>query len=689
MGFLTPWFLGGLAALGAPVFVHLLRKHVTVPRPVSSLMFFERGVQSSTRHRKLKYFVLFALRSALVLLVVLAFANPFIRRAAAGSEDRLLLIVLDNSFSMRAGTRFANAKRQALAMLAAKPHDQKTQIVALGSNVAFLTQQITDSAQLEAALESIELGDGRANFGELGHAVRAMTESMPETMPETMRRPIDLELFSDMQRSAMPANFADMVFPGNVRLTLHSVATGAAPPNWTVESVSAPAMLADPKDPRLSRVEAVIAGFNTPAATKRVSLVINGKVVATNKVSIPPNGRVITEFSPLSVGYGFNRCSVQIDGGDALPADDSSVFSVRRSDPERVLFVHAAGDARSPLYFGAALEAAAPSGFVVQSVAAEQAADLDPSKFAFVVLSDTPSLPSIFEHALAGYVAKGGGVLIALGTSSAYREQIPLWGPNANKPRDYSRSGVAAGLGQMDFTHQALAEEHPGQDNGGWDAVKVSYAAVVDPEHSRVVARLADNTPFLLDKQVGEGHLLLLTSGLDNLTNDLPLRPVFVAFVDRAARYLSGSQMLSGSRVVGAFVQLRSSVQSAGARGNVEVIDPDGKRPLSLNEAGTARSLRLTRAGFYQIHFANGHEGVIGANPDRRESDLMVMPDDLQRLWSGAAAGTASQERSAIAAGETKQSVSLWWYVMLLALIAAMAETALAGRHLGTQREEA
>src|SRR5258708_31798625 len=40
------WFLGGLIALGVPVFVHLLRRHVTVPRPVRSLMFFERGIQS-------------------------------------------------------------------------------------------------------------------------------------------------------------------------------------------------------------------------------------------------------------------------------------------------------------------------------------------------------------------------------------------------------------------------------------------------------------------------------------------------------------------------------------------------------------------------------------------------------------------------------------------------------------------
>src|ERR1700761_7973898 len=77
MGFLAPWFRGGLLALGLPVFVHLLRKQTTVPRPVSSLMFFEQGTQSSTRHRRLRYYLLFALRTLLVLLLARAFAQPF------------------------------------------------------------------------------------------------------------------------------------------------------------------------------------------------------------------------------------------------------------------------------------------------------------------------------------------------------------------------------------------------------------------------------------------------------------------------------------------------------------------------------------------------------------------------------------------------------------------------------------
>jgi hypothetical protein len=678
MGFLAPWFLAGLAALGVPVFVHLLRRHVSTPRPVSSLMFFERGTQSSTRHRRLRYLLLFALRFALVLLVVLAFANPFVRRAAAGNRGRLLLIVLDNSFSMRAGTRFADAKQQALALLASRPHAQLAQIVALGGQVQILTQPIADQTQLRAALESIEVGDGHASFGELGRAVHALAE--------TARTPIDVALFSDMQRTAMPANFADMVLPAQVALDLHSVGRGAAPPNWTVESVDAPAELPDPKDAKLSRVEAVVAGFGTPAATKTVSLVVNGKVTATRKVSIPANGRATVEFAPLDIGYGFNRCAVRIEGSDALPADDASVFVIRRADPARVLFVHPAHDTRSSVYFGAALDSAAHGSFVLQSMAAEETTDIDPSRFAFVVLAGTPSLPSIFAHTLATYVAKGGSVLIALGADFAPGAPIPVWGGGVDSVHDYARSGAAAAVGQVDFGDPALAQPQPGRDNGGWAEVKVFSAAAVDPAGARVAARLTDGTPLLLDKQVGEGRALLFTSGLDNLTNDLPLHPVFVAFVDRTARYLSGSEQSSGSRLVDSFVQLRAAPD---ATGSVEVVDPDGKRPLSLDRARTAQSLRLERTGFYQIHFANGQDAVLGVNPDRRESDLAPIPDDVLALWSGAS-GDATPRAPGVLPDAAKYRIqNLWWYVMLLALVAALAETALASGYMGAQREEA
>lgn len=679
MGFLSPWFFGGLVALGVPVFVHLLRRHIATPRPVGSLMFFERGMQSSTRHRRLRYLLLFALRSALVFLVVLAFAEPFFRRPALNANGRLNLIVLDNSFSMRAGRRFAEAKRQALEVLAAKPHEDKAQIAAFGGHVEMLTQPIADAAHLRAALESVQPGDGHANFGQLVLAIR--------TLADTVHEPIDLHLFSDMQRTAMPANLADMVFPANVRLLLHPVPHGDPVPNWTVESVDAPTQLSDPRDPRRSRIRAVVAGFGTPAATKAVSLVVNGETIATKNIAIPADGRVTVEFAPLDVGYGFNRCEVRLDAGDGFSADDVSRFAVRRSDPERVLFVHAAGETRSTTYFGAALESADPDAFLIQSMSAEQTTDLDPSRFAFIVLSGTTSLPSIFEHSLSQYIAAGGNVLIVLGAGAPHRGPIPLWGGEVLEVHNYARSGGPESIEQIDFSHPALEQQQPGSDMGGWAPVKIFYAAAVDPGHARIAARLADGSPLLLDKQLGEGHLLLVTSGFDNLTNDLPLHPVFVAFVDRLAQYLSGSDRLNPARIVDSIVQLRSPAEAVGATATVEVIDPDGRRPLTLNEARTARSFRLSHAGFYQVRFANGRDALIGVNPDPRESNLAPLPAEMQQLWSRSSTGETSRSAPADSDSIKVQNRSIWWYVMLLALVTALAEAAFASGYMGTQRE--
>lgn len=679
MGFLAPWFLAGLAALGVPVFVHLLRRHVTTPRPVSSLMFYERGTQSSTRHRRLRYLLLFALRAALVFLLVLVFANPFLRRPATSVRGHLLVIVLDNSFSMRAGNRFAEAKQRALALLSSKQHGAVAQIIALGGQVEILTQPISDDAQLRSALDGIQPGDGRANFGDLGRAIRSLAESLHE--------PIDLHLFSDMQRTGMPSNFDDLTLPPDAALILHSVVQGSAPSNWTIESVEAPTELSNPKDPRRSRVRAIIAGFNTPAAIKTVSLIVNGKVISSRKVEVPANGRATVNFAPLDIGYGFNRCAVRIEGGDAFSADDSSLFAVRRSDPERVLFVHASGETRSATYFGSALAAATQGSFVLQSMPAEQITDLDPAKFSFVVLSDVISMPSIFEHALAQYVTKGGNVLIALGTHATRGAQIPLWGASVADAHDFVRTGNPAALGQIDFSFPALEQAQPGRDQGGWSGVKVFYVSTVDPAGAQVAARLSDGTPLLLDKRIGEGHILMLTSGLENLTNDLPLHPVFVAFVDHAARYLSGTERLTGSQLVDSIVELRSGSARPGAA-NVEVIDPGGRRPLSLAEARTAQTFRLSRAGFYQIRFANGQDAVIGVNPDRRESNLEPISADLLRLWSGSSSPSEPMQVIVRPAHPQNRTVSLWWYVMLLALMAALAQIVVASRHMGTQREE-
>src|SRR4030088_2660236 len=103
MGFFSPWFLAGVAGVALPVYLHLLRRHATTPHPFSSLMFFERRTQSSIKHRRLRYLLLFALRTALVALLALAFARPFVNSATVASArgGKLLVLAIDDSFSMR------------------------------------------------------------------------------------------------------------------------------------------------------------------------------------------------------------------------------------------------------------------------------------------------------------------------------------------------------------------------------------------------------------------------------------------------------------------------------------------------------------------------------------------------------------------------------------------------------------
>src|SRR5258708_5867232 len=632
MGLFAPWFLAGIAALAVPFYVHLLRRHTTIPHPFSSLMFFERRTQSSIKHRRLRYLFLLSLRTLLLLLLALAFANPFINRTAANmSSEKLLLLVIDNSFSMRAGTRLADARREALSVLSSKSPADRAQVMALGSQIQVLTQPSQDSGALRAAVESLQPGDSHGNFGELARSLRSLAESIPT--------PIELHLFSDMQKSAMPASFAELALSANISLALHPVVKNPVP-NWTVESVNVPGQVWDPKK---TRVQVVVAGFGPPAATRRVSLVVNGKTLATQTVAVPANGRATTEFQSLDVPYGFTRCEVRIDSADEFPADDASIFAVNRTDPRRALFVADAGDSRSPLYFKSAIGSAVESAFALDVVSAGEAANQQLSNYAFVVLSDLISIPANFESALVRYVQGGGSVWIVEGTSAAHSTRVPVFGGNVLDSHDYSRtSDRYSNVAVPNPSYRSLETTYY------WSGVKFYFAVRVDPGDARVVAHLTDGTPLLLEKKMGEGHVLLFTSGLDNLTNDFPLHPIFVPFVEQTALYLSGTERRSGARVVDSFLELRSSKeQSVG----VQVIDPQGRRPLSLKESTSAQTFQLTGAGFYELQLANGRHDLTGVNPDRRESNLEVIPDDVLALWRGksgaggapAAAGGFSQ----------------------------------------------
>jgi hypothetical protein len=668
MGFLTPWFLAGAAALGLPVWLHLLRKHKTTPLPFSSLMFFERRTQSSIKHKRLRYLVLFAARTLLILLIVLAFAHPFVERRIPPRtrSNEVTVVAIDNSLSMRAGNRMAQAREAAKSLVADLHIGERAQVLAFGSRVQVLSEVTDDHAPLNAAIDAVEPGDDRTSFAELARSLRSIAQSL--------HLPLTVHLFSDMQQTGMPANFNDLRLNADVKLEPHSVVKGDVP-NFTVENVVAPRRVFDSKK---TRVLATVAGFGTRKDIRNVTLSLNGRAVETKALDVPESGRATVEFLSLDVPYGRNKGEVRIDSADQLAADDVYYFSVERSDPRPALFVHDTDSNGGLLYFKTALEAAGQSAFDVTPAAADQVANISPSKYAFVVLSDVGSVPAGFENQLREYVRGGGSVLVALGRRSMARGKVPVTGQtileSSYSGREGDRFQAAAWL---DTSYPSILK------GDRWEDVKFMRAMRVAPGEARVAAKLTDQTPLLLDQQMGEGHVVVFASTFDNVDNDFPLHASFVPFVEQTARYLARMDSGPPSVMVGAFAELRDSKEKGAT---VDVVDPKGDRALTLDEATKAQNIQFTMAGFYDIRRPNGRNELIAVNADRRESDLTPASPDTLSLWQNTANGTA--EAAGVSAGEQKP-LSLWWYVMLAVLALTVAESLLGNQHLSVDKEAA
>jgi len=665
MGFLTPWFLAGVAAVGLPVWLHLLRKHKTTPLPFSSLMFFEKRTQSSIKHRRLRYLILFALRALLFTLLALAFAHPYLQRRLlpVSRSGEVTVFAIDNSLSMRAAGLLDRARQMAKAEVSGLHPGQRAQVIEFASRIEVLSEVTDDRAALNAALDAVAASDGRTSFAELSRSLRSIAQSL--------HLPLRVLLYSDMQQSGMPANFSDLRLNADIRLEPHPLVSKQTP-NFTVENVVAPRRVYSGAK---TRVLATIAGFGTAKTVRNATLALNGRVIESKAVEVPESGRAAVEFNSLEVPYGRNQGAVKIDSADALAADDTFYFSVERADPRHALFVHDAANARDLLYFKAALEASGQSAFAIDPASADQTANVALSQYAFVVISDVGSLPESFEKNLRAYVRDGGAVLLALGRSSMGRAKVPVADLAIRGTRYAGREG------DLFQSAAALDPSHPSiQQNNRWDDVKFYQAIRVDPGSARTVARLTDETPLLVDEQLGAGHILIFASTFDNVANDFPVHASFVPFIGQTANYLGRLDAGPPAVTVGSFEELRDAREKGTA---IDVLDPKGERVFSLAEAATAQNIQFTMDGFYDIRRPNGRNELVAVNADRRESDLTPAAPETLRLWQNTASGVAAGGQ---AAGEQRPQ-SLWWYVMLAVLACAIAESLLGNRHLSVHKE--
>lgn len=660
MGILSPWFLAGLGALALPLWLHLLKRHKTSPLPFSSLMFFERGTLSSVKQRRLDYIALLIARLLLLLLIVLAFAQPFLRRANAGPDGKgILVVAIDRSASMAVNGNIERAKQDALTLVRTKPAARKGQVFAFDSRLSQLMEPTADSNLLTSAISSVRSGDERSSFGDLAAALR--------TYGRSAGVPLEVHLFSDLQKTSMPPAFRDLQLDPGTTLKVHAPAARETA-NWAVERIVAPARLLEGQP---AQVEAVIAGFGTGAAVKSVGLFLNGNEVARQRVNVPSNGRARVSFGGITAPYGLNRGWVALLEGDALTSDDRFNFALDRSDPERVLVVQGPRAGRTTLFLRNAIEAAMPGTYVIDTADAPLSSGLNLEKYAVVVLADSGALSSSGSAALTQWASAGRGVWVIVGPQTAATGEVPLTAAKVIGSMYESRIGDRFyTVDFADTVHPVLAkaESLPG--------VRFRQVFSMRGGELKPLARVAGDTPVLSEGRMGSGKVLVMFSPLDGIANDLPLNPVFVPFAEQAVRWLTGLEEKTSTANAGDSLDLAKS----GPAASIEVLDPDGKSALSLAQSSKVGAWELDRTGFWEVRRPGGRREMVAVNVDRRESDLAPMPADSAELWQGSASG--GQDKLPGGRPADPARVSIWPWLLIAAIIAVVAETYVASKHV-------
>lgn len=652
MSFLAPLFLAGMLAIAVPFWLHRLQAESADRKPFSSAMLLEKSEQRVHVRKKLKYLALLTLRVLALAIIALAFARPLWTNTDAlpgPTPDGTHLVLVDTSASMGRAGVFDRALSRAHGAIDAAPSGAYLQVLAASSEVRELAPVSVDRDAQKGALAALSPDRARLDFGRAISAVDRLAESLPP--------PVVLHLVSDLQDSGLPVRFSDLVSHSVNRLILHDVGDGSAR-NWAIESMR----------PAEGNADVVVSGTGTATETATVLLTLNGVPVGEEQVS--GAGVTTISFAGLEFEPGDNRLLAELDVTDDLSADNSRYYVARNNPPTSVPLITLNRGGLPVTYLTAALLSDPDGAYRVEPAVV---GDFDPrtlSRHRWAIVDDIGAIDAELETVLSDFVAGGGGLLAFTGARSATATRVPVMGNAIGGASLGSAGDGFLSIGQVDSGHPLLARTQ------GWYAVNLTASTPVEAATAdQVLIRLDSGEPFLIERRVGQGRVLLVAGGLENQSNDLPIRPVFVSFMIEAARYLSGIEQRQRSFAAGELLPLTQSGSTSG-----QVIDPDGRSILELADTTRAQRIPLRKTGFYGVYTRDG-EYLVAVNTDPRESRLEPIAAETGQRWVAAMGGAGATEGDVMLDIEA-QPYELWHVLLLVLTFVLIAESVIANMYL-------
>ena len=653
MTFLNPIALIGLLAAGIPILLHIfnLRKLKTIE--FSTLSFLKELQKTKIRRLKLRQLLLLVLRTLLVILVVFAFSRPTMKGSLPGGladqAKTTAVIVFDDSQSMTArdeqGELLHQAKNAAIAI---------TNLLKDGDEVFLL--KLSD-VPVEG---TFEIPSAQRNFP-------AIRSTINEIKPSSVHRTIEDALRFTAHLLASSQNFNKEVYlisdfqSGSLESKTHAVKTSEKLfaqttqlfliplgkrelQNVSIESIEIPSTIFEVNKP--FTVKAKLTNHGTSNLQNHVvSVYQDGSRVGQKGIDIQAGQSVETEFTLVPKHPGFIEGKIELEDDD-LEFDNTRFFTVHIPEELHVLLVGNASDLTYLHITLATRLADSSASLKINQITYDSFSSSKLNNTDVVVLSNLHELTYDQSLALKIYLQNGGGMIFFPGaqtTSNAFNSAVavPLGISTVTTSTDSLKMQSANSFiefDKVDLRHPlftGMFEETEVRQSAGTThrqrvlespRISRSFHFVPTPK-SRSIITLTNGYTFLMEEQVGGGHVLLFSVAANTEWSDLPLKGLFVPLVYRSLAYLVQEATMEHSLLVDeeTTIHLRKAVPP-----KLTVTKPDGMQIfINPQQVVAERSIRFSDnelPGLYTV--ASGDlildKFVVNVDPDESNT----MPSD-------------------------------------------------------------
>ncbi len=674
MSFLTPLFFLGVAALAAPILVHLVRRTRARRVQFPALVFVRQVPQRTIRRRTLQNVLLMLLRCLAILLIVIAFTRPFFSGRSSARDNSTAgatVILIDNSLSMSRENLFAEAKRRAEAALDEARIGEQVALLTFDKRYTVVNRFTNDQTKIRSAVAGLSAGWDGTDYEQALRGAESMLAEVQTTGPKR------IVMISDFQAPGWSHASATFKLGNSTQLTTLDVAGNNPPANIAITNVEARGVVFGQK--YLDNLVVHVSNFSDiPRDQIQVDFQINEQTVEKRAISLNSRDSRVVEFTGFNLNDGVNRCTIDIVSNDFAP-DNHFYFTLRRETPAPALIVESATRGRSDsLHLQSALTTNEdlPFTFTLKS-----AGTVDPSSisdYALVILNDTGPISPALAETLVKFVEAGGQIIVSTGPrtdAETFNSSLQRISPARLREAVQTKAGDSVAITEVKFDHPIFEVF---QESGRLASANViGYFRSEPNANAAVLARFEDGSPALVEGRTGKGRVLLFTSSLGPSWNDLPLTPLYLPFIHQMVRYAGAREENSWYGLGQTFTVAKQPGAApppvdtpAGARLSENRLTPDGDLLVTAREPG-----------FYRLRY-NEQPGFAAVDIDGVEGDFTKVnfPEFIVGVTGGAGNAEGAGANSNLSNEEVEERQKVWWSLLLIALILLLAESVLARR---------